>query len=58
MTISNDGELAQLEEIGRIVANALKAMGAAIEPGMTTQELDRIGRDILESSGARSGPEL
>jgi methionyl aminopeptidase len=33
-------------------------MGAAIEPGMTTGELDRIGRGILEAAGARSGPEL
>src|ERR1700709_646208 len=33
-------------------------MGAAIEPGITTGELDRIGRGILEAAGARSGPEL
>ncbi|MCJ2082026.1 type I methionyl aminopeptidase [Methylobacterium sp. J-090] len=58
MTISNDGELVLLEEIGRIVANALAAMGAALEPGMTTGELDRIGRGILEAAGARPGPEL
>jgi methionyl aminopeptidase len=58
MTISNDSELAQLQEIGRIVANTLKAMSAAIEPGMTTRELDSIGRGILEAAGARSGPEL
>ena len=58
MTISNEGELVRLEEIGRIVANTLEAMGAAIEPGITTGELDRIGRGILEAAGARSGPEL
>jgi methionyl aminopeptidase len=58
MTISNESELTRLEEIGRIVANTLKAMGAAIEPGITTGELDRIGRGILEAAGARSGPEL
>lgn len=58
MTISNDNDLVQLQEIGRIVANALKVMGAAIEPGMTTAELDRIGRDFLEAAGARPGPEL
>jgi methionyl aminopeptidase len=56
MTISNESELTRLEEIGRIVANTLKAMGAAIEPGITTGELDRIGRGILEAAGARSGP--
>ena len=57
MTISNDNELIRLEEIGRIVANTLEAMGAAIEPGMTTGELDGIGRRLLEAAGARSGPE-
>jgi methionyl aminopeptidase len=58
MTISNDSELARLTEIGRIVANTLEAMRAAIEPGITTGELDQIGRKVLEESGARSGPEL
>lgn len=58
MTISNDSDLARLEEIGRIVANTLEAMHAAIEPGITTGELDGIGRACLEAAGARSGPEL
>lgn len=58
MTISNDDELVRLKEIGRIVANTLEAMGAAIEPGMTTAELDLIGRRHLEQAGARPAPEL
>lgn len=58
MTISNDEDLTQLAEIGRIVANALEVMGAAIEPGITTSELDEIGRKMLDGAGARSGPEL
>jgi methionyl aminopeptidase len=58
MTISNDDELTKLKEIGRIVANTLEAMGAAIEPGMTTAELDDIGRRLLEKAGARPAPEL
>lgn len=58
MTISNDDELASLKEIGRIVANTLEAMGKALEPGITTAELDRIGRALLEAAGARSAPEL
>ncbi len=56
MTISNDNELVRLEEIGRIVANTLEAMGAAIEPGMTTGELDGIGRRLLEARGHGRGP--
>lgn len=57
MTVSNENELAALKEIGRIVAEALAAMGKAIEPGMTTRELDDIGRAFLEAAGARSAPE-
>lgn len=58
MTISNENDLICLKEVGRIVANALEAMGKALEPGMTTAELDRIGRELLEAAGARSAPEL
>lgn len=58
MTISNDDELQALKEIGGIVARTLATMGKAIEPGMTTAELDAIGRDYLERHGARPAPEL
>jgi methionyl aminopeptidase len=58
MTISNDDELKSLQEIGRIVADTLAAMGKAIEPGMTTAEIDQVGRALLEQAGARSAPEL
>ena len=56
MTISNDEDLLKLKEIGKIVANTLHAMGAALEPGMTTAELDAIGRKLLEGDGARPAP--
>jgi len=58
MTVSNEDDLTKLKEIGRIVANTLEAMAAALEPGMTTAELDMLGRRLLEQEGARSGPEL
>jgi methionyl aminopeptidase len=58
MTISNEDDLNKLQEIGRIVANTLETMAAALEPGMTTAELDMIGRRLLEEAGARPGPEL
>lgn len=57
MTVSSDDELAALKRIGRIVAETLEAMGRAIEPGMTTHDLDAIGRAYLEGAGARSAPE-
>lgn len=57
MTITKQDELDGLKEIGRIVANTLQAMSTAIVPGMTTRELDAIGRDLLDREGAVSAPE-
>jgi methionyl aminopeptidase len=58
MTITNEDELAGLRAIGRIVANTMQAMAKAIEPGMTTKELDAIGRAHLDRAGAQSAPEM
>lgn len=58
MTVENEEQLERLREIGRIVARVRDAMGAALEPGMTTKELDDLGRALLEREGARSAPEL
>ena len=58
MTIENEDQLEKLRTIGRLVARTLAAMGEALEPGMTTRELDDLGRALLEKEGARSAPEL
>ena len=57
MTITNEDDLDGLKEIGRIVADTMQAMAKAMEPGMTTRELDGIGRALLERDGAASAPE-
>lgn len=57
MTIDNDDDLEALKRIARIVADVREAMGTALEPGMTTRELDDLGRALLEKEGARSAPE-
>lgn len=57
MTITHQDELDGLLKVGRIVADTLHAMGKAMEPGMTTAELDRVGRDLLEREGAVSAPQ-
>lgn len=57
MVVSNDTELQGLKEIGRICAATLNAMATAMEPGMTTKELDDLGRKLLEGAGAESAPE-
>ena len=58
MTVSSDDELTALKRIGRIVGDTLEAMRKAIEPGMTTLELDQVGREFMEAAGARSAPEM
>ncbi len=58
MTISSEEELERLKVAGRVVARTLTAMGQALEPGMTTRELDQLGRALLDRDGARSAPEL
>lgn len=58
MTIETEYDLEKLKIIGRIVAQTIKLMSESMEPGMTTAELDNIGRKFLELHGARSAPEL
>jgi methionyl aminopeptidase len=58
MSIETEADLIALRKIGRIVANCLQAMSQALEPGITTKELDEIGKKFLESHGARSAPQL
>lgn len=58
MTIESDDQLSRLRTVGGLVARTLAAMGKALEPGMTTKQLDDIGRALLEAEGARSAPEL
>mgnify|MGYP003604945963 FL=1 len=57
MTITHEDELDGLKAIGRIVANTMQAMAGAMEPGMTTAELDGIGRALLEREGAVPAPQ-
>jgi len=58
MTIESEDQLEKLRIVGGLVARTLAAMGKALEPGMTTKELDDLGRALLEAEGARSAPEL
>ena len=43
-----------MRKAGRVVAEMHACIRAAIRPGVTTSELDRIGRDVIERRGARS----
>ncbi len=58
MTIDDIDDLDGLRLAGRAVAEARDTMLAAVEPGITTGELDDIGRDALRRHGAQSAPRL
>ncbi len=57
MTIEREEQLEKLRRAGQVVAATMKAMAAALEPGLTTRELDALGRGLLERDGARPAPE-
>ena len=48
-------ELKLMREAGRISAMALKLVGEAVEPGVSTYELDKIAFDYIKSQGATPG---
>lgn len=58
MTITTEEELEKLKAIGRICGEARDTMAAALRPGITTRELDDVGRRVLDGYGARSAPEI
>ena len=43
-----------MRKAGRVVAEMLAATSAAARPGVTTAQLDRVARDVLEKRSARS----
>ena len=43
-------ELRKMRAAGRVVAEMHEKIRAAIRPGVTTAELDRIGREVIESA--------
>jgi methionyl aminopeptidase len=47
-------ELKKMRRAGRVVAEMHARIREAIRPGVTTLELDRVGREVIERHGARS----
>jgi len=50
--VSDAATIELIRESGRIAARAVEAVGAAIAPGVTTDELDRIAHEYLLDHGA------
>jgi methionyl aminopeptidase len=58
MSIEGPDDLAGLHRVGAVVAQARDAMLAEVRAGISTAELDEVGRDVLRGHGARSAPQL
>jgi|SRR5271157_82815 len=56
MTADSENDIKSLKAIGHICAEVLRKMMQAVRPGITTGELDDIGRHLLEAEGAHSAP--
>lgn len=57
MTADSQKDIDSLKAIGRICAETLRRMMNSTRAGMTTRELDEIGRVLLEAEGAKSAPQ-
>lgn len=45
-------EIAQMHRAGRIVAGTIEAVTAAVRPGVTTEDLDRVAEEYIRTQGA------
>ena len=52
IVLKTSRELSLMKEAGRISAAALKLAGEAVEPGVTTAEIDRLAEKYIRSQGA------
>ena len=53
IVLKTNRELALMREAGRISQRALREAGKAVEPGVSTWELDKIVRNAIEKAGAK-----
>src|SRR5512132_4526716 len=58
MTADSQKDIEYLKAVGRVCAETLRKMMGAVRAGMTTRELDEIGRALLEMEGAKSAPQV
>ena len=48
------GELDKMRKAGKVVAEMHARIRDAVKPGVSTLDLDRVGREVIERNGARS----
>ena len=56
MIAESENDIKHLKAIGHICALTLKLMMEQAKPGITTDELDKIGQEFLAKEGAQSAP--
>lgn len=52
--IKNAGEIAKMRIAGKVAADIVNALGAAIKPGITTKDLDDYARDLFALNRCKS----
>jgi methionyl aminopeptidase len=58
VSIGSDRDWTGLRDVGRVVRLTLDAMAAAVRPGVTTGELDRVAAGVFVTHHARSAPAM
>ncbi len=53
ITIKTPAEIAVMRQASQIVAEILEALAAAVRPGITTEELDKLAEDLTYKKGAK-----
>src|SRR5215218_6657321 len=55
MAVRRDAdELNKMRKAGKVVAEMHSRIRDAVRPGVSTMDLDRVGREVIERNGARS----
>jgi methionyl aminopeptidase len=54
VTVKTPAQVQKMRTAGLVVAEGLARMAEAVRPGITTRELDAIGRGVLDRAGAES----
>jgi methionyl aminopeptidase len=52
VTIKSGAQIERMAAAGRLVADVLDRVGAALEPGISTRDLDAIGERVIRDAGA------
>lgn len=55
VTLKSEAQIEALREAGRISAKVLRLVGAAVEPGISTKELDAMAERLFKAEGAKPG---